>query len=161
MTVTKPPFESKSAQACITAIPYQKIMIRCLFWARQSDVRSVDQNTASRGRSRPNTSLTAKATALLTEAGYPDGFGDHALVRSNFSRCHEPSDPGVHESLARSAIKTTSTVPAPTVRTDLNKKGNAAYTNRVLGLARLPRILLYWCVTAHSRLQSMSYKSPR
>src|SRR6266699_886410 len=76
MNVTKPPFDNpKVRQAVAYAVPYQKIMDAVLFGLAKPMFGATSKPAEEVWpQAHMYNSDIAKAKALLTEAGYPDGF---------------------------------------------------------------------------------------
>jgi peptide/nickel transport system substrate-binding protein len=104
----------------------------------------------------------AKAKALLTEAGYADGFETTISFDLNFAGVNEPLCVLVQESLAQLGIKTTiNKIPGANWRTELNKKEMPLYTNVFSGWLDYPEYFFYWCYHGNNSVfNTMSYKSP-
>ena len=146
MNVTKPPFDNpKVRQAVAYAIPYQKIMDVVLFGLANPMFGAPAGKTTDVAWPQPtkfNTDI-AKAKALLAEAGYPERLRDHDFIRPQLRRRQ------------RAALRAGAGEPRPDRHQDhdqqgprrqlahrTEQEGDAALHQRVLGLARLPRILL-------------------
>jgi peptide/nickel transport system substrate-binding protein len=165
MNVTKPPFDNpKVRQAVAYAIPYQKIMdvvlfglANPMFGAPASKATEVAWPQAT----KYSTDM-AKAKALLTEAGYADGFETTISFDLGFAGVNEPLCVLVQESLAQIGIKTTiNKIPGANWRTELNKKEMPLYTNVFSGWLDYPEYFFYWCYHGNNSVfNTMSYKSP-
>jgi peptide/nickel transport system substrate-binding protein len=165
MNVTKPPFDNpKVRQAVAFAIPYQKIMDAVLFGLANPMFGASASKTTEVAWPQPTKYFTdiAKAKALLTEAGYPDGFETTISFDLNFAGVNEPLCVLVQESLGQIGIKTTiSKVPGANWRTELNKKEMPLYTNVFSGWLDYPEYFFYWCYHGNNSVfNTMSYKSP-
>ena len=146
MNVTKPPFDNpKVRQAVAYAIPYQKIMDAVLFGLANPMFGAAADKATEVAWPQPTKYSTdmAKAKALLAEAGYRQRLRDHDFVRPEFRRRQ------------RAALRAGAGEPRPDRHQDhdqqdarrqlahrAEQEGDAALHQRVLGLARLPRILL-------------------
>ena len=146
MNVTKPPFNNpKVREAMAYAVPYQKIMDAVLFGLANPMFGASAGKATEVAWPQPTKYFTdmAKAKALLTEAGYPDGFETTISFDLNFAGDQ------------RTALRAGAGEPRPDRHQDhdqqdtrrqlahrTEQEGNAALHQRVLGLARLPRILL-------------------
>ncbi len=93
----------------------------------------------------------AKAKQLLAEAGYPERLRDHDLVRSRL-RHHQraavradPGEPGADRHQGRDQQD-----PRRQLAHRAQQEGAAALHQRVLGLARLPRVLLHLVLSRHA-----------
>jgi len=165
MNVTKPPFDNpKVRQAMAYAIPYQKIMDAVLFGLANPMFGAPADKATDVAWPQPTKYFTdmAKAKALLTEAGYPDGFETTLSFDLNFAGINEPLCVLTQESLAQIGIRTTiNKVPGANWRTELNKKEMPLYTNVFSGWLDYPEYFFYWCYHGNNSVfNTMSYKSP-
>lgn len=165
MNVTKPPFNNpKVREAMAYAVPYQKIMDAVLFGLANPMFGAPASKATEVAWPQPTKYFTdmAKAKALLTEAGYPDGFETTISFDLNFAGINEPLCVLVQESLAQLGIKTTiNKVPGANWRTELNKKEMPLYTNVFSGWLDYPEYFFYWCYHGNNSVfNTMSYKSP-
>ncbi|SDO39796.1 ABC transporter substrate-binding protein [Afipia sp. GAS231] len=165
MNVTKPPFNNpKVREAMAYAVPYQKIMDVVLFGLANPMFGASAGKATEVAWPQPTKYFTdmAKAKALLTEAGYPDGFETTISFDLNFAGINEPLCVLVQESLAQIGIKTTiNKVPGANWRTELNKKEMPLYTNVFSGWLDYPEYFFYWCYHGNNSVfNTMSYKSP-
>jgi peptide/nickel transport system substrate-binding protein len=165
MNVTKPPFDNpKVRQAVAYAMPYQKIMDAVLFGLANPMFGAAADKPTEVAWPQPTKYFTdmAKAKALLTEAGYADGFETTISFDLNFAGVNEPLCVLVQESLAQLGIKTTiNKVPGANWRTELNKKEMPLYTNVFSGWLDYPEYFFYWCYHGNNSVfNTMSYKSP-
>jgi peptide/nickel transport system substrate-binding protein len=165
MNVTKPPFDNpKVRQAIAYAMPYQKIMDAVLFGLANPMFGAPADKPTEVAWPQPTKYVTdmAKAKALLTEAGYADGFETTISFDLNFAGINEPLCILVQESLAQLGIKTTiNKVPGANWRTELNKKEMPLYTNVFSGWLDYPEYFFYWCYHGNNSVfNTMSYKSP-
>jgi peptide/nickel transport system substrate-binding protein len=165
MNVTKPPFNNpKVREAIAYAVPYQKIMDVVLFGLANPMFGAAAGKATEVAWPQPTKYFTdmAKAKALLTEAGYPDGFETTISFDLNFAGINEPLCVLVQESLAQIGIKTTiNKVPGANWRTELNKKEMPLYTNVFSGWLDYPEYFFYWCYHGNNSVfNTMSYKSP-
>jgi peptide/nickel transport system substrate-binding protein len=165
MNVTKPPFDNpKVRQAVAYAMPYQKIMDAVLFGLANPMFGAAADKPTEVAWPQPTKYFTdmAKAKALLTEAGYADGFETTISFDLNFAGVNEPLCVLVQESLAQLGIKTTiNKVPGANWRTELNKKEVPLYTNVFSGWLDYPEYFFYWCYHGNNSVfNTMSYKSP-
>jgi peptide/nickel transport system substrate-binding protein len=165
MNVTRPPFDNpKVRQAMAYAIPYQKIMDAVLFGLATPMFGAPASKTTDVAWPQPTKYFTdiAKAKALLTEAGYPNGFETTLSFDLNFAGVNEPLCVLVQESLGQIGIKTTiNKVPGANWRTELNKKEMPLYTNVFSGWLDYPEYFFYWCYHGNNSVfNTMSYKSP-
>jgi ABC-type transport system substrate-binding protein len=146
MNVTKPPFDNpKVRQAMAYAIPYQKIMDAVLFGPRQSDVRR-GCGQGDRGRVAATDQIFhrhGQGQGAAREAGYANGFETTISFDLNFAGVNEAalragagiSRPARHQDHDQQGARCQLAHRA-------EQEGDAALHQRVLGLARLPRILL-------------------
>ena len=165
MNVTKPPFNNpKVREAVAYAVPYQKIMDAVLFGLANPMFGASAGKATEVAWPQPTKYFTdiAKAKALLTEAGYPDGFETTISFDLNFAGNNEPLCVLVQESLAQIGIKATiNKVPGANWRTELNKKEMPLYTNVFSGWLDYPEYFFYWCYHGNNSVfNTMSYKSP-
>jgi peptide/nickel transport system substrate-binding protein len=165
MNVTKPPFDNpKVRQALAYAIPYQKIMDAVLFGLGNPMFGAPADKATEVAWPQPTKYSTdmAKAKALLTEAGYADGFETTISFDLNFAGVNEPLCVLVQESLAQIGIKTTiNKVPGANWRTELTKKEMPLFTNVFSGWLDYPEYFFYWCYHGNNSIfNTMSYKSP-
>jgi peptide/nickel transport system substrate-binding protein len=165
MNVTKPPFDNpKVRQAVAYAMPYQKIMDAVLFGLANPMFGAAADKPTEVAWPQPTKYFTdmAKAKALLTEAGYADGFETTISFDLNFAGVNEPLCVLVQESLGQLGIKTTiNKVPGANWRTELNKKEMPLYTNVFSGWLDYPEYFFYWCYHGNNSVfNTMSYKSP-
>ena len=118
MNVTKPPFDNlKVRQAVAFAIPYQKIMDAVLFGLANPMFGAPASKTTEVAWPQPTKYFTdiAKAKALLTEAGSPDGFETTISFDLNFAGSMSRSASWYRRAWARSASRPPSArCPAPT-----------------------------------------------
>jgi peptide/nickel transport system substrate-binding protein len=164
MNVTKPPFNNpKVREAIAYAVPYQKIMDAVLFGLANPMFGAPASKATEVAWPQPTKYFTdmAKAKALLTEAGYPDGLETTISFDLNFAGINEPLCVLVQESLAQIGIKTTiNKVPGANWRTELNKKEMPLYTNVFSGWLDYPEYFFYWCYHGNNSVfNTMSYKS--
>jgi peptide/nickel transport system substrate-binding protein len=165
MNVTRPPFDNpKVRQAVAYAIPYQKIMDAVLFGLANPMFGAPADKATEVAWPQPTKYFTDidKAKALLTEAGYPNGFETTLSFDLNFAGINEPLCVLTQESLAQIGIKTTiNKVPGANWRTELNKKEMPLYTNVFSGWLDYPEYFFYWCYHGNNSVfNTMSYKSP-
>ena len=144
MNVQNPPFNDvKVRQAMAYAIPYQKIMDAVLYGLAKPMFGAPADAPTEVAWPQPhkfNTDLD-KAKKLLAEAGVSN-INVPISFDLGFAGVNEPIAVLVQESLAQIGITTTiNKVPGANWRTELTKKDDAAVRKRVLGLARLSRIL--------------------
>jgi peptide/nickel transport system substrate-binding protein len=164
MNVKNPPFDNlKVREAVACAIPYQKIMDAVLFnLAKPMFGAPADKPTevAWPQPHKYNTDI-AKAKALLTEGGYPNGFETTLSFDLGFAGVNEPLCVLLQESLAQIGITTTiNKIPGATWRTELNKKIMPLYTNVFSGWLDYPEYFFRWCYHGQNSIfNTMSYQS--
>jgi peptide/nickel transport system substrate-binding protein len=164
MNVTRPPFDNpKVRQAVAYAVPYQKIMDAVLFGLAKPMFGAAPDKATDAAWPQPHkfNTDTAKAKALLTEAGYPDGFETTISFDLGFAGVNEPLCVLLQESLAQIGVKTTiNKVPGANWRTELNKKEMPLFTNIFSGWLNYPEYFFYWCYHgANSVFNTSSYQS--
>ncbi len=146
MNVTKPPFDNpKVRQAVAYAVPYQKIMDVVLFGLANPMFGAPAGKATEVAWPQPTKYFTdmAKAKALLTEAGYPDGFETTHLIRSRLRRRQRAAlRAGAGKSRADRHQDHDQQNSWRQLAHRIEQEGNAALHQRILRLARLPRILL-------------------
>ncbi|ODN71791.1 ABC transporter substrate-binding protein [Methylobrevis pamukkalensis] len=165
MNVTKPPFDNPLVrQAVACAVPYQKIMDAVLFGLAKPMFGAAPGTPTEAKWPQATTFSTdlEKAKALLTEAGYPDGFETTLSFDLGFAGVNEPLCVLVQESLAKVGIRTTiNKIPGANWRTELNKKELPLYTNVFSGWLDYPEYFFFWCYHGNNSVfNTMSYQSP-
>src|ERR1700688_1892922 len=165
MNVTRPPFDNPKVRLAVAyAIPYQKIMDAVLFGLANPMFGAAPDKATEVAWPQPTKYFTdmAKAKALLTEAGYADGFETTISFDLGFAGVNEPLCVLVQESLAQLGIKTTiNKIPGANWRTELNKKEMPLYTSVFSGWLDYPEYFCIWCYHGkNSIFNTMSYKSP-
>ncbi len=164
MNVTKPPFDNpKVREAVAYAIPYDKIMEVVLFGLGKPMFGKTGGATeVAWPQPSPFKTDLAKAKALLTEAGYPDGFETNLSFDLGFADVNEPICVLTQESLGKIGIKATlNKIPGSNWRTELNKKVLPIYTNVFSGWLDYPEYFFFWCYHGQNAVfNTMSYKSP-
>jgi len=163
MNVTKPPFNNpKVRQAVAYAVPYQKIMDAVLFGLAKPMFGAAGKPTEAVWPQAHMYNIDiAKAKALLTEAGYPDGFETTLSFDLGFAGVNEPLCVLVQESLGQIGIKTTiNKIPGANWRTELNKKEMPLYTNVFSGWLDYPEYFFIWCYHGRNSIfNTMGYQS--
>ena len=113
---------------------------------RQADVRRDPATPTEVAWPQPhkfNTDI-AKAKQLMAEAGYPNGFETTLSFDLGFATVNEPLCVLVQESLGQIGIKATiNKIPGRDLAHRAEQEDAAALHQRVLGLARLSRVLLH------------------
>ncbi|MFG1358447.1 ABC transporter substrate-binding protein [Xanthobacter pseudotagetidis] len=164
MNVTKPPFDNpKVREAVACAVPYQKIMDAVLFGLAKPMFGAAADTQTKVAWPQPtkfNTDL-AKAKALLTEAGYSDGFETTISFDLGFAGVNEPICVLLQENLAQIGIKTTiNKIPGANWRGELTKKTLPLYTNVFSGWLDYPEYFFFWCYHGNNAIfNTMSYQS--
>ena len=165
MNVKKPPFDNvKVRQAVAYAIPYQKIIDAVMF-GQAKPMFGAEANAASSTLwPQPHGYHTdlAKAKALLTEAGYPDGFETTLSFDLGFAVVNEPLCILLQESLAQIGIKTSiNKIPGANWRTELLKKEMPLIANIFSGWLDYPEYFFFWCYHGQNAVfNTMSYQNP-
>src|SRR4051794_38785810 len=162
MNVKNPPFDNpKVREAVACALPYQKIMDAVLFGLAKPMFGGNGATEVAWPQPHKYNTDIAKAKALLTEAGYPNGFETTLSFDLGFAGVNEPLCVLTQESLAQIGIKTTiNKVPGATWRTELNKKALPLYTNVFSGWLDYPEYFFIWCYHGkNSIFNTMSYQS--
>ena len=145
MNVAHSPFDNvKVRHAMAYAMPYQKIMDAVLYDLAKPMFGAPADAPTQVAWPQPHKFSTDldRAKQLLAEAG-ASGINVPISFDLGFAGVNEPICVLVQESLAKIGITTTiNKVPGANWRTELHQEDDAAVHQRVLGLARLPRILL-------------------
>lgn len=164
MNVNKAPFNDvRVRQAVAYAIPYQQIIDAVMFGLAKPMFGGPG---GANGTAWPqphgyNTDL-AKAKALLTEAGYADGFETTLSFDLGLAAVNEPLAVLVQESLGKIGIKTTlNKVPGANWRNELLKKELPLIANFFSGWLDYPEYFFFWCYHGQNAVfNTMSYQSP-
>jgi len=165
LNVTKPPFDNKLVrQAVAYAIPYQKIMDAVMF-GRAKPLFGAESNVAdSIAWPRPSGYSTdlEKAKALLSEAGFADGFETEISFDLGQGVISEPAAILIQESLAQIGIKTTiNKVPGANWRGEMAKKSMPFLINFFSGWLDYPEYFFFWCYDGQNAVfNTMSYQNP-
>ena len=164
MNVKNPPFDNlKVRQAVAYAIPYEKIMEVVLFGLGQPMFgKTGGETTVSWPQPHQYNTNLDRARALLTEAGYPDGFETTLSFDLGFADVNEPICVLTQENLAKIGIRATlNKIPGSNWRTELNKKVLPLYTNVFSGWLDYPEYFFFWCYHGQNAVfNTMSYQSP-
>lgn len=166
MNTKEGPFANvKVRQAVAYAIPYQKIMDAVLFG--QANPMFGDKDNVATGLEWPqkhgyNTDI-AKAKALLTEAGFANGFETTISFDLGLAGVNEPLCILVQESLAQIGIKLTiNKVPGANWRNELLKKNMPLITNTFGGWLNYPEYFFFWTYHGQNAVfNTMSYQNPK
>ena len=164
MNVKIPPFDNpKVRQAVAYAIPYQKIMDAVLFGLAKPMYGAPAGSPTQVAWPQPHgySIDIAKAKALLSDAGFPNGFETTISFDLGFAGVNEPICVLVQESLAQIGIKATiNKIPGANWRTELNKKVLPLYTNVFSGWLDYPEYFFIWCYHGKNLIfNTMSYQS--
>ena len=147
MNVKQPPFDNlKVRQAVACAIPYQKIMDAVLFGLSKPmfGAKAGTPTEVAWPQAHGYTTDIAKAKQLLAEAGYPNGFETTLSFDLGFAGVNEPLCVLTQESLGADRHQDHDQQdPGRELAHRAEQEGAAALHQRVLGLARLSRILLH------------------
>jgi peptide/nickel transport system substrate-binding protein len=163
MNVKKPPFNNvKVRQAVAYAIPYQKIMDAVLFGLAKPMYGAKAGAPLQVAWPQPHgyTTDLARAKALLTEAGYPNGFETTLSFDLGFAVVNEPLCVLVQESLAQIGIKATiNKIPGANWRAELLKKELPMLSNFFSGWLDYPEYFFFWCYHGQNAVfNTMSYQ---
>jgi peptide/nickel transport system substrate-binding protein len=164
MNVTKPPFDNpKVRQAVAWAIPYDKIHENALY-GRGSKMYGGTSPVKAAVFPQPTwyKSDTAKAKALMAEAGVPNGFETTLSFDLGGATVGEPAAILIQEALGQIGIKTTiNKIPGATWRAALLKKDMPLIINRFGGWLDYPEYFFYWCYHGQNAVfNTMSYRNP-
>ncbi|WP_373086929.1 ABC transporter substrate-binding protein [Zhongshania sp.] len=165
MNVNMPPFDKlKVRQAIAAAIPYQAIFDSVsygraakLFGGEQAQPTSIDWPQAY-----PYNTDLKKAKALLTEAGYPDGFKTSLYYNLGLATWSEPIALQVQQNLRQIGIELTlEKIPGANWRGEMGKKSMPFLINDMGGWLNYPDYFFFW--NYHSQngvFNTMSYQNP-
>jgi peptide/nickel transport system substrate-binding protein len=164
MNVTKPPFDNvKVRQAVAYALPYDKIM-DVAFYGRAIKLYSATErqpSTADWPQPFPYATDLAKAKALLTAAGYPNGFETTLSFDLGLATLSEPAALLVQEALDHIGIKTViNKIPGANWRGALLKKDMPLIINNFGGWLNYPEYFFFWCYHGQNAVfNTMSYQN--
>ncbi|MDF2994579.1 MAG: transporter substrate-binding protein [Xanthobacteraceae bacterium] len=165
MNVNKPPFDKVAVrQAVAYALPYQKIMDAVMFGLAKpmfGGATNLASEPAWPQAHGYNIDL-AKAKALLTEGGYPEGFETTLSFDLGAGAVNEPLATLVQESLAQIGIRTTlNKIPGANWRGELLKKEMPLIVNFFSGWLDYPEYFFFWCYHGQNAVfNTMGYKNP-
>jgi peptide/nickel transport system substrate-binding protein len=165
MNVNKPPFDKLAVrQAVAYALPYQKIMDAVMFGLAKpmfGGATNLASEPAWPQAHGYNIDL-AKAKALLTEGGYPEGFETTLSFDLGAGAVNEPLATLVQESLAQIGIRTTlNKIPGANWRGELLKKEMPLIVNFFSGWLDYPEYFFFWCYHGQNAVfNTMGYKNP-
>jgi peptide/nickel transport system substrate-binding protein len=165
MNTKTPPFDNpKVRQAVAFAIPYEKIMEAVLY------NRGIPMFGRAAGtpismewpQKFPYTTDLVKAKALLTEAGFPNGFETTLSFDLGLAGVNEPLTVLLQESLGQIGIRTTiNKIPGANWRAELLKKSMPLYANTFGGWLNYPEYFFFWAYHGQNAVfNTMSYQNP-
>ena len=165
MNVTKPPFDNpKVRQAVAYALPYDKINDNALY-GRGAKLYGGSGPVKTIAWPQPTAYKTdiAKAKALMTEAGVPNGFETTLSIDLGGATIGEPAAILIQESLAAIGIKAQiNKIPGATWRAALLKKDMPMIINRFGGWLDFPEYFFYWCYHGQNAVfNTMSYQNAK
>ena len=158
------PFTNKKVrQAIAYAIPYQQIFDVAAYgmgdplWGRKTDKAT----SAVWPQPFPYTTDLAKAKALLTEAGYPDGFTVPISIDLGFAEWTEPTALLLQENLKAIGIESpVNKIPGASWRTKaLVEKGLELHLKNFGGWLNYPDYYFYWAYIKGHLFNSMNYEN--
>jgi len=165
MLSSTPPFDNvKVRQAVAFAIPYDRIKDNALYgrgapmYGGKNPVKSIAWPQPA-----PYNTDPVKAKALLTEAGYPNGFETTLSFDLGGATVSEPTAILIQEALAGIGIKAQiNKIPGATWRAALLKKDLPMIVNRFGGWLDYPEYFFYWCYHGQNAVfNTMSYQNPK
>jgi peptide/nickel transport system substrate-binding protein len=165
MNTTKPPFnDPRVRQAVAYVLPYDKMYDNALY-GRGIKLYGADAQVKSIAWPQPTgyKSDVAKAKALMTQAGHPNGFETTLSFDLGGATVGEPMAILIQESLAQIGIKTTiNKIPGATWRSALLKKDMPLLINRFGGWLNFPEYFFFWCYHGQNAVfNTMSYQNPK
>jgi peptide/nickel transport system substrate-binding protein len=166
MNVNQKPFDNvKVRQAVAWALPYQQIMDSVMFGRALPLFGGADN--LSKGTYWPQKdgyrADIPKAKALMTAAGYPDGFETTLSFDLGMASTNEPLTILVQESLKQIGIKATiNKIPGANWRGELLKKSLPMIANAFGGWLNYPEYFFFWCYHGQNAVfNTMGYKNPK
>ncbi len=165
MNTTKPPFnDARVRQAVAYVLPYDKMYDNALY-GRGIKLYGGDAQVKSIAWPQPTgyKSDVAKAKALMTQAGHPNGFETTLSFDLGGATVGEPMAVLIQESLAQIGIKATiNKIPGATWRAALLKKDMPLLINRFGGWLNFPEYFFFWCYHGQNAVfNTMSYQNPK
>lgn len=164
MNVKQAPFDNvKVRQAVSYAVPYQAIM-DAVVYGRAIPMFGGELPVSSAAWPQPSPYDTdvAKAKALLTEAGYPNGFETTISLNQGAAQIAEPMATLIQESLGRIGVKAAiSKVPGANWRAALLKKDQPMLVDTFAGWLNYPDYYFFWGYHGQNAVfNTMSYQNP-
>lgn len=154
----------KVRQAMAYAMPYEAIFTSAAYGlgVKMWGGPSFTPQTATWPQPFPYQTDLAKAKALLTEAGYPDGFSVPLSIDLSFAEWTEPTALLMQESLAKIGIQTTiNKIPGASWRTKaLVEKGLELHLKNFGGWLNYADYYFYWAYVHGHLFNSMNYHNP-
>jgi peptide/nickel transport system substrate-binding protein len=165
MLTTKPPFDNvKVRRAVAYAIPYDDILHTALFDRGKGMFGgSGDPTTPDWPQPSPYKTDLAKAKALLTEAGFPNGFKTTLSYDVSTSATREPIALLVRDSLGKIGIDVSiEKIPGADWMTRLNKKDISMLIMSFKAWLNYPDYYFYWTYDGinNSVFDDMNYVNP-
>lgn len=163
MNCQRPPFNNvKVRQAVALAVPYERIMDQALFGQGVGLFNGPEAPSAEWPQPAPFRTDLDRAKALLTEAGYPNGFETTLSFDLGLATVNEPIALALAENLARIGIRVTiNKVPGANWRNELLKKEMPLITNTFGGWLNFPDYFFFWAYHGQDAVfNTMSYRNP-
>jgi peptide/nickel transport system substrate-binding protein len=164
MNAKNPPFANvKVRQAVAQAVPREKVFEAAMFGRGALLTTPIATNTFGYDPSlNPYRTDPAKAKALLTEAGYPNGFETTFSFDLGNATIYEPAAVLIQEALAGIGIKTTlNKIPPANWRTALGKKDMPLFINQFGGWLNYPEYFFLWTYHGQNAVfNTSSYQNP-
>jgi peptide/nickel transport system substrate-binding protein len=164
MNTTKPPFNNvKVRQAVAYAVPYDKLWEAAVYGrgVKLSGAASNVPTATTWPQATGYKSDLVKAKALLTEAGFPNGFETQLSFDLGGATVGEPMATFIQEALAAIGIKATlNKVPGANWRAAILKKDMPLIINRFGGWLNYAEYFFYWCYHSQNAVfNTMSYQN--